>query len=81
MTRQRVTSKKNLKNPILIQFAKKVKMRRCELGLTQEELAERAHMHVNYIGAIERAVRNVSLKKIVDLARALELSPKELMLD
>lgn len=66
------------KSPILIEFAKKVRMRRYELGLTQE-LVEMADLHVNYIGVIERAESNPSLKIIVILAQALNLSPKELI--
>ncbi len=67
------------KSSILSAFAKKVKMRRHELELTQEELAEEANLHVNYIGGIERGERNLSYEKIIDLAHALKLSPKDLM--
>ena len=49
------------KNPILIEFAKKVRARRQELGLTQEELAEKGEFHVNYIGGVERGNWNPSL--------------------
>ncbi len=67
------------KSPILIDFAKKVRIRRYELGLTQEQLAERADFHVNYIGGIERAERNPSLESLVSLAKALEISPRDLL--
>ncbi len=69
------------KNPILVEFAKIVRLRRYELGLTQEELAERADCHVNYIGGIERAERNASITSIIALARALDISPKNLLPD
>jgi len=67
------------KSPILLEFAKKVRLRRYELGLTQEQLAERANFHVNYIGGIERGERNPSVESVVTLAKALEISPRELM--
>lgn len=67
------------KSPILIEFATKVRLRRYELGLTQEQLAEKANFHVNYIGGIERSERNASIESIVTLARALGISPKDLM--
>ena len=67
------------KSKILTEFARKVRLRRYELGLTQEQLAERADFHVNYIGGIERAERNASIESIVRLAQALEMSPKDLM--
>lgn len=67
------------KSPVLLEFAKKVRLLRYELGLTQEQLAERANFHVNYIGGIERGERNPSVESVVALAKALEISPKELM--
>ena len=54
-------------------------MQQYELGLTQEQVAEMANLHVNYIGGIHRAERNPSLKIIIILAQALHLSPKDLM--
>ena len=57
----------------------KIRNRRHELGMTQEQLAEKANFHVNYIGGIERSTRNPSLTSIVVLAKALGLSPKDLM--
>lgn len=71
--------KRKVRKAILTDFAKNVRKRRHELELTQEELAERADFHVNYIGGIERGQRNPSLESIVLLARALKLSPKDLM--
>jgi len=70
---------KGYKNRILSAFAKKVRLRRRELGLTQEQLAENADLHVNYIGGIERVVKNPSLISIIVLAKALKVSPKELL--
>lgn len=67
------------KSPVLLEFAKKVRLRRYELGLTQEQLSERANFHVNYIGGIERGERNPSVESVVSLAKALEISPRELM--
>jgi len=64
------------KSPILLGFAKKVRIRRYELGLTQEQLAEKAEFHVNFIGGIERATRNPSLTSLIKLAKALEVDAK-----
>jgi transcriptional regulator with XRE-family HTH domain len=46
-----------------------------EMDLSQETLAERADLHRTYIADIERGVRNVSLKNIGKLARALDWPP------
>ena len=43
------------KENILIQFGQKVQRLRNEKGLSQEQLAEIAHVHRTYIGMIERA--------------------------
>ncbi|MFL6846462.1 MAG: helix-turn-helix domain-containing protein [Allosphingosinicella sp.] len=39
--------------------------------LTQEELADRAGLHPNYIGRIERGESNVGVKALFKLARGL----------
>ena len=62
-----------------IQLGKAVRQRRLAMGITQEELAERADLHWTYIGGIERGERNVSLINIVRIARALDVAPARLM--
>lgn len=47
-------------------------------GWSQEELAEHARMHKNYIGGIERAERNPSLSHIGKLADAFGVTIPEL---
>ena len=44
------------------------------MGISQEELAERADLHRTYISDVERGARNLSLESIDKLARALEIS-------
>jgi CheY-like chemotaxis protein len=56
------------------QFGAAVRSKRCELGITQEELADRAGLHRTYISDVERGARNISLACIDRLARALEYS-------
>jgi transcriptional regulator with XRE-family HTH domain len=62
-------------------FGLKVRMRRYELELTQEELAEKADLHPTYLGSVERGERNIALENIIALAKALKCSPKDLMPD
>ena len=61
-------------------FGFAVKLRRDELGFTQEELAERAKIHRTYVSDIERGSRNVSLINIDLLAQALQLPLSQLFL-
>jgi len=70
---------KKLKKQILSDFAAIVRNRRHELNMTQEELAEKADFHVNYIGGLERGTRNPSLVSLTILAGALAISPKDLI--
>jgi transcriptional regulator with XRE-family HTH domain len=48
-------------------------------GLSQEELANRAGLDRTYVSSCEAGRRNVTLKTIVKLADALELSPAALI--
>lgn len=59
-------------------FGQAVRLRRAALGISQEELADRAGLHRTYVGDVERGERNVSLVNIAKLAKALGSSPSEL---
>jgi ribosome-binding protein aMBF1 (putative translation factor) len=60
-------------------FAKRLHELRVKKGVSQEELAERAGLHRNYVGRLERAMQSPSLDRICDLARALGVKPAELL--
>jgi transcriptional regulator with XRE-family HTH domain len=62
-------------------FGHAIRKRRQELGISQEELADRADLHRTYIGDIERGERNVSLENIEKLASALGVSVSVLFAD
>jgi len=66
---------------ILIKFGKKVRERRVELGLSQEELASRAGVHRTYIGMIERAEKNITLENIQKVCKALNLKIGDFFVD
>ena len=52
-------------------FGRNVRSLRKQRHLTQEELAALCHVHQHYISDIERGVRNVSLRVVETIARAL----------
>jgi transcriptional regulator with XRE-family HTH domain len=62
-------------------LAKNVRIVRHKLGITQEELADRAKLHRTYVGMIERSERNLSVDNIEKLARALDVEPHQLLID
>jgi len=51
-----------------------IKAERSVLGISQEELADRAGLHRTYVSEIERGARNLSIASIEKLAQALKLS-------
>ncbi len=68
-----------MKDPILSNFGDRVRKARAELNLSQEELAERAGLHRTYIGMIERAEKNITLKNIGKISKALRKKISELI--
>ncbi|MFA6249534.1 MAG: helix-turn-helix transcriptional regulator [Mucilaginibacter sp.] len=67
------------KESILVNFGKKVKAKRKEKGLSQEELSYKANLHRTYIGMIERAEKNITLLNIEKIALALDVLPGDLL--
>lgn len=55
-----------------------MRLRREELGLSQEKLGEKAKVHRTYVSDVERGARNPTVKVIWKLADALETTPDRL---
>jgi transcriptional regulator with XRE-family HTH domain len=66
------------KEEILIKFGIRIKELRLKNSWSQDELALRTGFHRTYIGMIERAERNLSLKNIEKLANTFNIDIKEL---
>jgi class 3 adenylate cyclase len=64
--------------PSSLTFADLLRYHRSAAGLTQEELAEKAHLSVDAVSTLERGVRRSPRKETIDLlADALRLSPDD----
>jgi transcriptional regulator with XRE-family HTH domain len=61
------------KEPILLAFGQRVQELRKERNLSQEQLADLAGLHRTYIGMIERAEKNITLRNIEKIALALKI--------
>jgi transcriptional regulator with XRE-family HTH domain len=64
---------------VLSSFGQSVRAYRTAAGLTQEQLAEAAGLHVGFLGTVERGEKNISLLNVVAIAVALSVAPSELL--
>ena len=71
-------SASNVIDQELLDFGRAIRTIRRDLGMSQAKLARATGLHRNYIGGVERGERNISLKNILRLARALRVPPAEL---
>jgi transcriptional regulator with XRE-family HTH domain len=65
--------------PVNSRVGEEIRLRRCALGLTQEQLAHRADCHPTTVGLLERGVNNISVKTLERFAKALETTGKSLI--
>lgn len=62
-----------------IRLGKAIREKRLELEYSQEEFADKCGVHRTYMGGIERGERNVSLKNMLSIAKALKIKASELL--
>ena len=67
------------KDDLLREFGARVRERRKECGLSQEELAHKSGMHRTYVSSVERGERNIALVNIIALAAALGVDTGDLV--
>lgn len=60
-------------------LATNLRLMRNEKGWSQEDLAAEAGLHRTFVGAVERAERNISLDNVEKLAVALDVEPWSLL--
>ena len=79
MAPRSTTRAKPPKDPDLIAIGHHLRELRLARSLTQEALAEAAGLHWSYIGQIERAERNFTVKNVLRLERGLGIGPGDLL--
>ena len=67
------------KETLLKKFGKNVKIERVKKDLTQEQLAEIMGVSQNYVASIEGGKENMSLGKILELTKALNIDIEVLL--
>jgi transcriptional regulator with XRE-family HTH domain len=60
-------------------FSHNVRKVRIAKGLSQEDLAELADLHRNYVGGVERGERNISVDNMEKIAEALATTIPKLL--
>ena len=56
-----------------------IRQHRKRTGLTLEVLAEKADLHPNYLGRVERGEEYISLSALLRVAKALHVSVQDLV--
>ena len=69
----------NKSTNLKIILAENVKKERKKLGHSQEKFADICNLHRTYIGAIERAERNVTLSTLEAISQGLNISAYKLL--
>ena len=62
-----------------IKVGERIKNARMKAGVSQEELGFRSGLHRTYISMAERGSRNLTVRSLVAIARALNVKPSELL--
>lgn len=70
---------KHLPSRTRLNFAHNLRRLRVEAGLSQERLAEKAELHTNYVGSVERGERNISIDNMQKIADALGVDVREML--
>lgn len=62
-------------------FGTNLRRYRLDMGLSQEQFAEKCGLHRTYISTVERFQRNVSLENVQRIADALEIDSYKLLIE
>jgi transcriptional regulator with XRE-family HTH domain len=60
-------------------LAKAIRVERSARNISQQQLAERSNLSLNFIGRVERAEQMASIASVVQIAEALGMTADELL--
>lgn len=61
-------------------FGRAIKARRAEMGMTQEDLADKGEVARSFVSGLERGEKAPTVKSVWKLAKALDCKPSDLWL-
>ena len=74
-----MVSKETTFDPLLKALGRVIYDRRNGMGISQQELARRSHLHRTYVSDVERGSRSVSLITLCKLSGALDTNASTVM--
>ena len=66
-------------DPVVRRVARTIRSIRLKQKLSQEAYAERAEVHRNYVGLVERGERAPSVRNLIKLAKGLGMKASDLL--
>lgn len=66
-------------DPVVRRIGRTIRSLRLKQKMSQEEYAERADVHRNYVGLVERGERTPNLRNLIKLAKGFGLKASELL--
>lgn len=63
----------DIKRKMMKEIGQTIRLRRCELGITQQNLADLCEVGINTLAAIEKGTGNPSMGAVIKVADALGL--------
>ncbi|MDR1453279.1 MAG: helix-turn-helix domain-containing protein [Candidatus Margulisbacteria bacterium] len=68
-----------MEDDLLTHIGSTIRTLRKKQGLSMEQLADKANIHLTYLAQIEKGQRNLSIKSFWQLAAALSIKPVSLL--
>ena len=76
-----VASPKHARHPVLLALGSAIRRARRERAVSQENLALLTEIDRSYMGSIERGDQNIGVMHLARIARALDMTVSELVMD